>query len=72
MYIQPYIHLTRLLTPHIHPKYTLHTPYIHHCRYGKDLPVKVAVHMPSGASVESNQVTFSYDPPVINLLTSKW
>ena len=40
--------------------------------YGKDLPVKVAVHMPSGASVESNPVTFSYDPPVINLLTSKW
>ena len=40
--------------------------------YGKDLPVKVSVHMPSGANLDSNPVLFSYAAPIIDLLTTKW
>ena len=41
-------------------------------RFGKDIDVFVTVTTPAGVSMSSNKVAFSYDPPKIDLLTTKW
>jgi hypothetical protein len=40
--------------------------------YGKNLRVFITVTTPSGVSLRSNDVPFSYNPPKIDLLTSDW
>ena len=40
--------------------------------YGKDIAARIAVKTSTGLVLNSNEVLFSYAPPKIRLLTSKW